>query len=76
MDICLTSNHLPDFSFLSPIWSESETNVELHPNIPVCVFVEKITYCVTVDTFDYRLLLLISLHYFVQSVALFLTAFS
>jgi len=28
-----------------------------------------------VDTFDYRLLLLISLHYFVQSGALFVTVF-
>jgi len=39
--------------------------------IPVCVLVEKIT----VDTFEYRLLLLTSLHYFVQSDALFVTVF-
>jgi len=32
MDIYLTNNHLPDFSFLSLI-SESETNVELHPKL-------------------------------------------
>ena len=34
-DICLTNNHLPDFSFISLI-SESETNetiVELHPKL-------------------------------------------
>jgi len=31
MDICLTNNHLPDFSFISLI-SESETNVKLHQN--------------------------------------------
>ena len=33
MDICLTNNHLPDFSFISLIWSESETDVELHPKL-------------------------------------------
>jgi len=33
MDICLTNNHLADFSFISLIWSERETNVELHPKL-------------------------------------------
>jgi len=33
MNIYLTNNHLPDFSFVSLIWSESETNVELHPKL-------------------------------------------
>jgi len=32
MDIYLTNNHLPDFSFISLI-SESETNVEVHPKL-------------------------------------------
>jgi len=32
MDIYLTNNHLPDFSFIS-LTSESETNVELHPEL-------------------------------------------
>jgi len=32
MDIYLTSNHLPDFYFISLI-SESETNVKLHPKL-------------------------------------------
>jgi len=32
MDIYLTDNHLPDFSFIS-LTSESETNVELHPKL-------------------------------------------
>jgi len=32
MDIFLTNNHLPDFSFIS-LTSESETNVELHPKL-------------------------------------------
>jgi len=32
MDICLNNNHLPDFSFIS-LTSESETNVELHPEL-------------------------------------------
>jgi len=30
MNICLTNNYLPLFSFISMIWSESETNLELH----------------------------------------------
>jgi len=33
MDICLTDNHLTDFSFISLIWSESETSVKLHPKL-------------------------------------------
>jgi len=33
MDICLTNNHLPDFSFITLTRSESETNVELHPKL-------------------------------------------
>jgi len=33
MDICLTNNHLPNISCISLIWSESETNVELHPKL-------------------------------------------
>jgi len=32
MDICLTINPLPDFSFISLI-SESEADVELHPKL-------------------------------------------
>ena len=83
VDIYLTNNHLPDFSFIS-LTSESETNVELHPklkltnrnlskifknfihdNATAYLFVylfRKLAYML-VDTFDYRLLLLISLHY-------------
>jgi len=33
MDICLTNNHLPDFSFISLIGSEYQTIVELLPKL-------------------------------------------
>jgi len=32
MDISLTNNYLPDFSFISLI-SKNDTNVELHPKV-------------------------------------------
>ena len=32
MDICLNNNYLPGFSFIN-LTSESETNVELHPEL-------------------------------------------
>jgi len=32
MDVCHTNNNLPDFSFVS-LSSESETSVELHPQL-------------------------------------------
>jgi len=92
---CLNNNHFPDFSFIS-LTSESETNVELHPELKLTnINLSKIFYhfihdnataytCLCtcsenyllVDTFGYRLLLLISLHYFnVQSGALLVTVF-
>jgi len=40
MDICLTNNHLPKFSFISLIWSESETNVELHPKLKMTIILK------------------------------------